>query len=89
MAAIKTINLTKRFPRTSGYRVIARNWRCAAGEIDIVARDGPVLAVVEVRTRRGRPYGTPEESLTARKQRKLVELGQTYVQETGWPGPCE
>ena len=70
-----------------GYTIVARNWRCQAGEIDLVARDGDCLVVVEVRTRRGEAYGTPEESVTPAKQAKLVELGQTYVQEQGWDGP--
>jgi putative endonuclease len=64
-----------------GYRVLARNWRCPAGELDIVAREGETLAFVEVRTRRGDRYGTPEESITPAKQTKLVELAQTYLQE--------
>jgi putative endonuclease len=70
-----------------GYTILARNWRCSAGEIDIVAQDGDTLVVAEVRTRRGDAFGTPEESLTLRKQAKLAELGQTYVQEAGWDGP--
>ena len=70
-----------------GITIVARNWRCAAGEIDIVARDGDTLVVVEVRTRRGEAYGTPEESMIPRKRAKLVELGETYVQETDWDGP--
>ena len=66
-----------------GYRVMARNWRCPAGELDIVAREGETLAFVEVRTRRGDRFGTPEESITPTKQAKLVELAQTYLQENG------
>jgi len=69
-----------------GYEVLARNWRCPAGELDIVARDGETLAFVEVRTRRGDRYGTPEESITPAKQAKLVELAQTYLQENGLAG---
>ena len=69
--------------RRQGYRILARNWRCAAGELDIVAREGETLAFVEVRTRRGDRFGTPEESITPAKQAKLVELAQTYLQENG------
>jgi len=69
-----------------GYVVRERNWRCAAGEIDIVAEEGSCLVFVEVRTRRGREYGTPEESVTPAKQAKLVELAQTYLQEHRWDG---
>ena len=69
-----------------GYVVRERNWRCPAGEIDIVAEDGGCLAFVEVRTRRGREYGTPEESVTPAKQAKLVEVAQIYLQEHSWDG---
>jgi putative endonuclease len=66
-----------------GYSILARNWRCPAGELDIVAREGGTLVFVEVRTRRGDRFGTPEESITSTKQAKLVELAQTYLQEHG------
>lgn len=62
-----------------GYEIVARNWRCARGEIDIVARVGEVLAFVEVKTRRGRSMGTPEESISPRKAQKLLEVGQHYL----------
>lgn len=64
-----------------GYVIVARNWRCPAGEIDIVAREGETLAFVEVRTRRGERFGTPEESITPGKQARLVTLAETYLQE--------
>ena len=70
-----------------GMRVHARNWRCRQGEIDIVARDGRWLVVVEVRARRGRSYGTPEESVTGDKRRRLVTLGSRCVQDLAWEGP--
>jgi putative endonuclease len=66
-----------------GYVILERNWRCSLGELDIVAREGETLAFVEVRARRGDRLGTPEESITPAKQAKLVELAQTYLQETG------
>jgi putative endonuclease len=69
--------------RQQGYTILARNWRCPVGEIDIVAREGEILAFVEVRTRRGGRFGTPEESITPAKQAKLVEVAQTYLQEVG------
>ncbi|HOU41061.1 MAG TPA: YraN family protein, partial [Promineifilum sp.] len=62
-----------------GYAIVARNWRCAVGEIDLVARDGETLVFVEVKTRRGRAYGAPEEALTPRKAQKLLQLGAQYV----------
>ena len=64
-----------------GYKVLDRNWRCRRGEIDLVAKEGDVLVFVEVKTRRGRDYGTPEEALTRHKVKRLLELGQRYMLE--------
>jgi putative endonuclease len=69
-----------------GYEIVSRNWRCAAGELDLVARDGDGLAFIEVRTRRGRALGTPEESITPAKQARLIDLAEAYVQEHDWAG---
>jgi putative endonuclease len=82
----------------AGLTVVARNWRCPAGELDLIAQEtapdysqGGVLAtwlvVVEVRTRRGYAFGSARESVTPRKQAKLREVGAAYVQAVGWPGP--
>jgi putative endonuclease len=69
---------TERY-RARGYRVLERNWRCPAGEIDlIVLRDG-VLVVCEVKTRRGAAFGGGYESVTSTKQRKLRQLAERYV----------
>jgi putative endonuclease len=69
-----------------GYQIVARNWRCESGELDLVVRDGDCLALVEVRTRRGRALGTPEESITPAKQARLIELAEAYVQACDWVG---
>ncbi len=65
-----------------GYKIIQRNWRCPIGELDIIMEDGPTLIFVEVRTRRGKRFGAAEESITPAKQTRLIELAQTYLQET-------
>lgn len=70
----------------AGYRILERNFSCPAGEIDIVAANGYTLVLVEVRTRRGDRFGTPEESITRRKQAKLREVAETYVSEHGYLG---
>lgn len=59
----------------SGYVILATNVRLASGEIDIVAQDGEELGVVEVRTRRGDRFGSPEESVTLAKLERLANLG--------------
>jgi putative endonuclease len=79
-------DLAARHLVAKGYEVVARNWRCEAGELDLVIRDGDCLAFVEVRTRRGRAMGTPEESITAVKQARLATLAEAYVQAHDWPG---
>ena len=70
-----------------GWPILARNWRTRGGELDLVARDGTWLVVIEVRSRAGRRFGTPEESVDVRKQRQLLALGARYVQQVGWRGP--
>jgi len=70
-----------------GYRVIERNVRFRAGEIDLVAEDGGVLVFVEVKTRRGRGFGAPAEAVTAEKRRRLVRLASLYLARRGGPVP--
>jgi putative endonuclease len=70
-----------------GWRLLVRNWRGSAGEIDIVALDGACLVFVEVRTRRGPAFGSPAESLGARKRARMARLAEEYVVDSGWPGP--
>lgn len=69
--------------RRQGYEVIARNWRSAQGEIDLVARQGGDWVFVEVRTRRTDACGSAEESVTPSKQRRLLRLAQAFLQEKG------
>ncbi len=78
-----------RFLQEKGYVLVATNYRCRWGEVDIVAQEGEELVFVEVRTRRGVEFGTPEESVTAAKARKLVATAQEFLLEhdqvnAGW-----
>jgi putative endonuclease len=90
--------LAARALQDAGLAIRERNWRCAAGELDIVAletapdyaRGGdpvPWLVAVEVRTRRGTRYGSALQSITPAKQAKLREVTAHYVQAEAWPGP--
>jgi putative endonuclease len=66
--------------RAHGARVLARNLRCRAGEIDVVALDGSVLAIVEVRQRRRSDFGGAGGSVTWRKQRKIIRATRYFWQ---------
>lgn len=66
-----------------GYHVVERNWRCPYGELDIVARFGAEWVFLEVKTRRGRGMGAPEEAVTPAKQARLVLSAQAYLAEQG------
>ncbi|MGH3155596.1 MAG: YraN family protein [Streptosporangiaceae bacterium] len=67
----------------NGMRILARNWRCSAGEIDIVAAHGRVLVVCEVKTRSSTRYGTPLEAITRAKLRRLRRLAIQWVSAYG------
>jgi len=78
--------LAARYLERLGCTILARNWRCPAGEVDLIVREGATLAFVEVRTRRDSAYGSPEESLTADKLAHMLAVAQTYVYEQAWDG---
>jgi putative endonuclease len=63
----------------AGYAVVATQYRTAAGEIDIVAREGPCLVFVEVKARRTVECGTPAEAVTPRKQRRIIAMAGDYL----------
>jgi len=63
-----------------GLALVARNYRSAFGEIDLVMRDGAVLVFVEVRQRRSERYGTPAETVGTRKQARLRATAAHYLQ---------
>jgi putative endonuclease len=68
-----------------GMVVLDRNWRCRAGEIDLIVRDGSDLVFVEVKTRRGDRFGTPAEAVGATKVRRLRRLAAQWLAQAGLP----
>ena len=72
------------FLRTRRYTIVARNYRCRLGEIDLIALDGPVLVFVEVRSRRSDVAGTPLESVDGRKQARVARVAQHFCAARGW-----
>lgn len=75
--------LADEYLRRQGYRIRARNYRTALGEIDIVAEDGDEIVFVEVKTRLGSPSLTPEESVTPSKVGRLERLAEAYLMAEG------
>ena len=63
-----------------GYRILTRNWRIKAGEIDIIAQDGDTLVFCEVKSRSSTRFGTGAEAVDVRKQRKIAQVATLYLQ---------
>lgn len=68
------------FLKAKGMAVLGANVRCALGELDLVCRDGQTIVFVEVKTRHGRGFGLPQESVSPSKQKKLTLLARWYLQ---------
>lgn len=66
-----------------GWEVLARNWRCRIGELDIVALDGGCVVAIGVKTRAGTGYGHPFEAVTEQKLARLQQLARAWRAEHG------
>ena len=64
---------------SAGYQIVERNFRCKAGELDIVARDGDVLVFVEVRSRSDDEHGSAVEMIRRTKQRRVARVATYYL----------
>ncbi len=71
--------MAAKFLENNGYNVIERNFRTRFGEIDIVATEGDTLVFVEVRFRRSKDFGLPEETINSRKIQKIVNTAYRYI----------
>lgn len=79
--------LAEKFLESEGLVVVARNFRCRAGELDLICLDGEVLAVVEVRQRTRRDFGGALGSVTRAKRRKLIRAVRFFLcSATRWRG---
>ncbi|WP_426319765.1 YraN family protein [Microbacterium sp. E-13] len=72
-----------RYFETLGFTVLARNWRCRGGELDLVVADDSVVVAVEVKTRRGDAFGHPFEAIDARKRVRLWRLAVAWASAHG------
>ncbi len=67
--------------RSRGFDLVAKNWRCPAGEIDLIVECAGLLVFCEVKTRRGSEFGGGYEAVTHSKQRKLRQLAEIFLRE--------
>ncbi len=74
-----------RFLRDKKYSIVAANYHCRFGEVDIIAADRSYIAFVEVKTRRADALYSPREAVTVAKQRRLMQTAAMYLQYN----PCE
>ena len=65
-----------------GYDIVARNWRCRAGELDLILRDGRTFVFCEVKSRTSTAFGLPAEAITRQKQARLRRLAATWLEES-------
>ena len=71
-----------------GYEVVARNWRCRDGELDLIVRSGRTYVFCEVKTRTSTVFGAPVEAVTRDKQMRIRRLAARWLQD-GAPGPAK
>jgi putative endonuclease len=67
------------FLREKGYKILQQNYLLPDGEIDIAARDGQTLVIVEVKTRKSNSFGKPYEAVTKTKQRRMIKLARQFM----------
>ena len=75
--------LAAKWYETRGYEVLARNWRCPEGELDLVLGGDGVIVFCEVKTRSSDRFGLPAEAVTAGKQRRIRRLALSWLDDAG------
>lgn len=80
--------LAREYLQRHGLQFIAQNYRCRAGELDLIMRDGHTLVFVEVRLRTHTTFGTGAETVDRRKQRKLIAVASHYLGHLADQPPC-
>jgi len=76
------------FLHGKGLRIVVRNYRSRYGEIDLIARDGPTVVFVEVRSRSSESYGGAAASITPAKREKLIKTARHYLAGVSPLPPC-
>ena len=75
-------SMAARYLKTTGYKIIEKNYRTQLGEIDIIAQDGKTIVFVEVKSRRSVQFGSPKWAITPQKQRKISMVALQYLKKT-------
>jgi putative endonuclease len=75
--------VAEQYLKRKGYRLVERNYRCMAGEVDLIVLDRRVIVFVEVKTRSDDRFGTPFEAVEFRKQQKMIRAAQFFLHAKG------
>jgi len=70
-----------KFLKNQGYRILARNYRCFLGEIDIIAKDKDTFCFIEVKSRSSDRFGLPQEAVSQNKRRRIIQTALVYLKE--------
>lgn len=76
-------DIAAEYYRKRGYRILARNFRCRAGEVDIFASKTRTLYVIEVKYRQSDAFGFPEEAVTPAKKKRMIVTAHRFLEEYG------
>ncbi len=79
--------IARKYLEGKGYKIIKQNYRTKYAEIDLVAKKGNELVFIEVRTKKGENFGTPEETINGKKLKKLWGNAKAYAAWKKWQGP--
>ncbi len=72
-------NLATEYLKDQGYKIIERNFQCSIGEIDIIAHEDNFFVFIEVKSKTGLGFGSPEEMVDKRKQYKIIRTAEYYL----------
>jgi putative endonuclease len=67
---------------SEGYEIVARNWRCRTGELDLIVRRGPVFVFCEVKSRKTAAFGAPQEAVTHEKRQRVRHLAARWIEDS-------
>lgn len=78
--------IARAYLETKGYEILDTNWRISHLELDIVARDGEEVVIVEVRSREGEGFAHPTDAISPQKMKNIITAAEAWVLYHGWNG---